>query len=155
MRVTLLRAPTNPDSTADRGVHRFRIGIYPHRGSWAEARTPHLAAAFNAPLIAFPGAVADSAPLALLDVDHVAITAVKAAEDDPGALVFRLVDLTGAGGEVRLRVKGGVGEAREADLLERPAREPLPLDGGAVRVYLRPWEIKTVIVRPCCWWRRA
>ncbi|MBI4541170.1 MAG: alpha-mannosidase, partial [Gemmatimonadetes bacterium] len=147
MRVTLLRAPMNPDSTADRGAHRFRIGIYPHVGSWEEARTPHIAAAFNAPLIAFPGAVRDDEPLAALDVDHVAITAIKRAEDDEESLVLRLVDVTGAGGPVRLRVKGGFGDTREADLLERPAQVPLSTEGGSILLSFRPWEIKTVIVR--------
>lgn len=147
IRVTLLRLPWNLEAMGARTVHRFRLAIFPHAGSWEDARTPQRAAELNTPLVSFYGAPMNPQPLASLDVDHVAITTVKRAEDDPGALVFRLVELIGRGASARLTVREPPTQAHEADLLERAADAPLPTDGADIFLSFRPWEIKTVIVR--------
>lgn len=50
MRLSLLRAPTQPDPECDMGVHSFSFAIYPHKGTFAESDVPLVAAAFNAPM---------------------------------------------------------------------------------------------------------
>ena len=37
LRLSLLKAPIYPDSTADRGRHHFRLAVYPHAGDWRAA----------------------------------------------------------------------------------------------------------------------
>ena len=37
MRLSLLRAPTHPDPTADQGRHQFTYALMPHRGGFREA----------------------------------------------------------------------------------------------------------------------
>lgn len=51
MRLSLLRSPKWPDPTADRGFHRIKYSLYPHKGTWKEAKTPNIAYDFNNPLI--------------------------------------------------------------------------------------------------------
>lgn len=50
MRLSLLRAPTEPDADCDMGSHTFSWGIYPHKGTFAESDVPLVAAMFNAPM---------------------------------------------------------------------------------------------------------
>ena len=37
LRISLLRAPRNPDREADRGLHTFAYALLPHAGSWQDA----------------------------------------------------------------------------------------------------------------------
>ncbi|VEP18696.1 Alpha-mannosidase [Hyella patelloides LEGE 07179] len=41
IRITLLRSPVWPDSNSDRGKHQFTYAVYPHKGSWQQAKTVH------------------------------------------------------------------------------------------------------------------
>jgi len=50
MRLSLLRAPTQPDPDCDMGTHRFSWAIYPHIGTFTESDVAQVAYAFNAPL---------------------------------------------------------------------------------------------------------
>ncbi|MDW8108100.1 MAG: glycoside hydrolase family 38 C-terminal domain-containing protein [Candidatus Kryptonium sp.] len=51
MRLSLLRSPNWPDPTADRGFHTIEYALYPHKGTWKEAKTTNIAYDFNNPLI--------------------------------------------------------------------------------------------------------
>ncbi len=51
LRLSLLRAPTDPDPEADQGEHEIRYAILPHRGSWQEAGVVGQARAFAEPLL--------------------------------------------------------------------------------------------------------
>ncbi len=50
IRISLLRSPVWPDPGSDRGKHQFTYAIYPHQGSWQEARTVHHSYELNIPL---------------------------------------------------------------------------------------------------------
>jgi hypothetical protein len=50
MRLSLLRAPTQPDPETDMGSHAFSWAVYPHLGTFAESDVPQVAYAFNTPL---------------------------------------------------------------------------------------------------------
>lgn len=50
MRLSLLRAPTEPDANCDMGTHAFSWAIYPHKGTFAESDVPIVAACFNSPM---------------------------------------------------------------------------------------------------------
>ncbi|MEL6494156.1 MAG: alpha-mannosidase [Cyanobacteria bacterium J06623_7] len=50
LRLTLLRAATWPDPQSDRGIHQFTYSIYPHSGSWQEAKTVQQGYELNTPL---------------------------------------------------------------------------------------------------------
>lgn len=49
--LTLLKAPTWPDPTADRGTHHFVYALYAHQHQWQEAKTVRLGLALNQSLI--------------------------------------------------------------------------------------------------------
>jgi alpha-mannosidase len=50
IRITLLRSPVWPDPNSDRGKHQFTYAVYPHKGSWQEAKTVHHSYELNIPL---------------------------------------------------------------------------------------------------------
>ena len=51
MRISLLRAPTDPDPEADQGEHEIAYALMPHRGSWQEAGVVAEARAFSEPML--------------------------------------------------------------------------------------------------------
>lgn len=50
IRITLLRSPVWPDPNSDKGKHHFTYAIYPHQGSWQQAKTVHHSYELNIPL---------------------------------------------------------------------------------------------------------
>ena len=151
LRLSLLRAPTWPDSVADRGHHSFRFTIYPHAGDWRAAGTVRRAAEITTPLLAapepaHPGSLGRTTSFASVDVPGVELTAVKRAEDSD-ALVLRIVEWNGQAQTATVTLREPIRSARRANLLEDPG-ESLPAAGRTFRIALRPYEIATVLIEP-------
>ena len=143
LRISLLRAPKEPDAGADMGEHRFAYAIVPHAGGWQDGGVVAQARAFNAPLRWAP--VAPSAPWAQVDAAGLVLDTVKLAEDGD-ALVLRLYEAHGGRGRARIRLGLPFAAARRANLLEDDLG-PLEVDGDAIVLDFRPWEIVTLLVR--------
>ncbi|MEL6763399.1 MAG: glycoside hydrolase family 38 C-terminal domain-containing protein, partial [Cyanobacteria bacterium J06607_6] len=158
LRLTLLKAPLWPDPQADRGWHRFTYALYPHRGDWRTAQTPHQAIAFNSQFsivvgekVGDPAAIAGNA-VDELDADAPAIAsqgtfldmdtagmhlaALKLAEDADDQYILRLWELYGRSATL----KAASLTFERTDLLEAPladVQNPHHLD---------PWQIATLKV---------
>ena len=52
MRLSLLKSPTRPSLTMDRGEHDFVYSVYPHAGTWREGGTFRQAYQLNVPAVA-------------------------------------------------------------------------------------------------------
>jgi alpha-mannosidase len=149
LRLSLLKAAIWPDSTADRGRHRFRFAVYPHAGDWRAARVDRLAAEYNAPLLAaaatsHPGPLGRRVSFASAEPNGVQVTWLKRAEDEEHR-VLRVVEWHGR--ETTASVAPGCVPARawRANLLEDPIY-PLPVDEDRVRLRVHPFEIVTLLV---------
>jgi alpha-mannosidase len=142
MRITLLRAPTDPDPEADQGEHELRYAIHPHRGGWQEAGVVAQARAFAEPLL---WAAGGGGAFASVDDPALVLDSIKRAEDSD-ALILRLYEAHGGRGTARLRLGVPCSRAWETDLLEDELEE-LPVRDGAVELAYRPWQILTVAVR--------
>ncbi|NIR46417.1 MAG: alpha-mannosidase [Gemmatimonadetes bacterium] len=150
LRLTLLKSPIWPDSTADRGAHRFRFAVYPHAGDWRAAGTVRLAAEYNTPLLAaleppHDGPLGRRVSFAAADAPNVELAWLKRAEDSE-AWVLRLVEWHGRASPAEVRLGCSIESARRANLLE-DAGEPLPVDGDRLHLEIHPYEIATVLVR--------
>ncbi|HEU5081757.1 MAG TPA: glycoside hydrolase family 38 C-terminal domain-containing protein [Acidimicrobiales bacterium] len=143
MRLTLLRATRYPDPEADRGHHRFTYAVLPHGDGLGEVLPE--AWALNLPVRVAPGAPTSS--LARVDHPGVVITAVKAADDGSGDLVVRLHEAFGGRARTVLRTATAPSSVVACDLLERPISDPERVDGGAVALELRPFEVRTLRLR--------
>ena len=142
LRLTLLKAPLWPDPQADRGLHQFTYGLYPHGGDWRTARTPRQAIAFNTPLqvVMTPDPMTVDKPspsqAAFLDLGTEAahLAALKPAEDTPEHYILRVWEMYGQGATVSLNEAG----LQRTNLLEAAIDVEHPTQ-------LAPWQIATFL----------
>jgi alpha-mannosidase len=143
MRLSLLRAPTHPDPTADRGWHRFTYALMPHPGDFRQAGVIAAAEDLNAPLRVVRGAPTDTRrSLVEVDTPQAVVETIKRAEDSDAAIV-RLYEAWGGSCAVRLRTTLPVSRVVLCDLLERD-RQEVALTDGVVELELTPFKILTL-----------
>ena len=135
--LNLLRSPTFPDKTADRGIHRFTYAFCPFENGDL-AKVVREGYRLNNPLRITDGVAFDS--LAAVDDPGVIIETVKRAESGDG-VVLRLYESLGRPTTTALRVDRAYRAAHQTDLLERPSGEA-DLD----RIDFGPFEIKTILL---------
>ena len=133
--LNLLRAPTYPDKTADRGFHRFSYAFAPF-DSGDLGKVVREGYRLNNPLlvrdgIAFESAVSVGDPGVVVDT-------VKISEDGD-SVVVRLYESLGRATVTSLATTFAHEQARETDLLER---DLAPAELG--HLSFRPFEIKTL-----------
>ena len=75
----------------------------------------------------------------------VMLSSIECADD--GRLFTRLWEASGEHQQIELAAGVPLQGARLADLMEREG-EPLQVEGAAVRLTLRPFEIANVVLRP-------
>jgi len=134
--INLLRAPTYPDKTADRGHHRFTYAFMPVA---AGDLAPVIAQGYrlNNPLRVISGGSLDSQFSS--SNEGVVIETVKQAEEGDG-IVVRLYEGLGRPTTIELRTSRAF-SATETDLIERPIGAA---DLSALR--FRAFEIKTILL---------
>ncbi len=150
LRLSLLRSPEWPDPHADEGHHEFTYSLYPHGGGWKDALTIRRGYELNYKLIPLPfgkheGALSPEHSFLQVQSDNVIVSAVKKAEDE-NALVLRFYEWAGKSGDVTLQLPTGAVSASETNLMERPIAD-LSVSNGAVKVPIKPYEIKTIRVQ--------
>lgn len=135
--LNLLRAPTFPDKTADRGTHEFTYAFMPFAPDDLAAVVRE-AYRLNNPLLLADGVVFDDAVSA--DDPGVVVETVKPAEDGSGVIV-RLYESLGL--PTRTALRTGIPHARavETDLIERRLGS-----ADVAQLSFRPFEIKTILL---------
>ncbi len=135
-----------------RGRRRIEFGLYPHAGDWIAGGVPAAAERYRHALLSAPGsAVADSpwppehAGRDALRLAGDAVTLTSLRRRDEGWLEARVVNLAADPRSAELR--GGIEEAREADLRGAPGATLAIEPDGALRLELGPGEIRTVQLR--------
>jgi alpha-mannosidase len=147
MRLSLLRAPTHPDPTADRGRHRFTYALMPHPGDFRQAGVIAAAEDLNAPLRVERGSPEQRRhSLIEIDTPQVVVDAIKRAEDSD-ATVIRLYEAWGKRCKARLHTTIPASRAFLCDLLERE-RDEVAMRGGAIDLELTPFKLLTLKLEP-------
>ncbi len=142
LRLSLLRAPTDPDPSADQGRHELTYAIHPHPGTWQDAGVVAEARLLGSPVRWVDGV---AAPRSFASVDGgLVLDTVKRAEDT-GGLVLRLYEPHGGRGVARIRLGLPFGSARLANLLE-DGDAPLAVHAGEIVLPFEPFELVTVLV---------
>ena len=144
MRLSLLRAPTHPDPTADRGDHHFTYALMPHPGDFRQAGVIEAAEDLNAPLLPMRGSLPAGSHRSLIEVDtpQVIVEAIKRAEDS-NAVIVRLYEAWGRACKARIRTTLPASRAFLCDLLERNGEEVAVRD-GMLELELTPFKILTL-----------
>lgn len=158
LRLSLLRSPEYPDPHADEGHHEFTYSVYPHGGGWKDALTIRQGYELNYRFIPLAvsnhqGVLPPEHSFLQAKSDNVIVTALKKAEDED-ALILRFYEWAGEAGDAVFQLPPGAQSASETDLMEKPIAN-VPLNGSAVTVATKPYEIKTVKVKfsqkPAAW----
>ncbi|UCC68403.1 MAG: alpha-mannosidase, partial [Armatimonadota bacterium] len=150
LRLSLLRAPTDPDPEADQGRHRFTYALYPHIGSWQEAGVVRQGLELNAPLLAVAvqssgGSLPPIGSALAVDRSHVVLDTLKKAEDG-GDLILRLYEAHGRRGKVALRVGLPVAEVSECNGMEVDIG-PADFHESVIRFEIKPWQVRAFRLR--------
>ena len=145
LRLSLLRAPADPDPRADEGEHRFVYSLYPHTQDWRNGAVRE-AFDLNVPLIVFKGTQSDGSlepegSFVALDADHVILDTVKRAEDS-NETIMRLYEAHGQRGPVTLGFGQTPKRVVECDLMEENDRS-VRLSGDSIRFFITPYELRT------------
>jgi len=145
LRLSLLRAPTNPDPQADQGRHQFRFALYPHSGSPQLAGVTEEAYRFNVPLLTVATGGQDlRQTFFALDTPALVLDTVKKAEDS-NDLILRFYESRGTRGTAHLSSSLPVTSAALVNLLED---EPTPLAWqNGVSLEFKPFEILSLRLR--------
>lgn len=141
MKLSLLKSAIFPDTTADKGAHRFTYSLYPHMGGFIEGGTIHAASQLNLPAQVIEGRIKDLRKLVKLEGQGVQIDVVKKAEDE-NCLVVRMHECWGSRQVVVLSSDFPVKQMVECNLLEHDLEDIS--DGIKKELILKPFEIKTV-----------
>ncbi len=149
MRLSLLRSPTWPDPTADRGKHAISYALYPHTGDWVAAASYQRGYEFNTPLLAritttHAGRLPVSSSFVSIAPSHFVLTSLKQAEDGP-AWVMQWYDVTGEGGDAVLRLPARPRKVVMTDFVEDDGA-PVTNAGAMVTVPTPPHGIMTLKV---------
>ena len=145
MKITLMRAPNNPDGTADEGISTFRYSLYPHAGAWREADTVKLGFNENIRLKAsyIEGNGGDDLghSFASISKENVILDAVKAAQDGNGIIV-RVYEAETRRTDVEMEFELDYSRVVECNLMEVDENE-IPVEGKKFSFTMKPHEVKT------------
>jgi alpha-mannosidase len=143
LRLSILRAPTDPDPHADEGEHAFTYSLFTSAGDWRNG-TVEAGRELNTPLLVF--AAPDNTEVArwqfAVDGGSVILESIKKAEDSD-SLILRLFEHAGSDCTARVRLPKTPKRAAETDLLERDIGD-LRIGGDAVVVPMGHNSITTV-----------
>lgn len=148
--LTMLKSALYPNPDADKERHTFWYSICPHGDDFRAAHTVDKAYMFNNPLAAVPkkqagGTLPKQYSYVTVHGPNVAVEVVKQAERSED-MVLRLYEYCNRRGKITLTVEKDFQEAWESDMLER-SKKKLKTDGHTIYADIRPYEIKTILIR--------
>ncbi|MGK7955150.1 MAG: alpha-mannosidase [Crocosphaera sp.] len=140
LRLTLLKSPRWPDPTCDMGKHEFTYAIYPHQGSWQEAKTVQKAREINIPLqvVITDNQVNNQGTLPTIfsglkmRSDNLIISAFKPAEDGSNNYILRCYECEGKSTKMEINNNLQLKLDQRVNLLEEKT------DDDKI---IKPWEI--------------
>jgi len=143
--LTLIKSGTHPDGRGDAGRHVFAYSLLPHACPFSVESVVRPAYELNVPVrwCKAGSAARGFAGIVSVDAPNVIVEAVKRAENGSG-LVVRLYEAGKTGTNATVRFSAPVKSVGETNLLEED-RKRLKPKGGAVSLYMRPFEIKTLV----------
>ncbi len=144
--LTLVKSGVEPNPNADVEVHEFTYSLYPHAEGWQEAGTVQESYKLNQTAYAVSGGEPGKAfSYASVDKTNVILETVKQAEDGNGT-IMRLYECENARTRAVLTVPAGIARAYSTNLMEE-IEEELTVENGKVRFTIKPFEVKTILLR--------
>ena len=150
MRLSLLRAPLEPDPMCDRGYHDFAYAVYPHKGDWRQGQTTRRGIEYNQPLIVFrtnahKGKLPKEMAVVQVGPENVVLNVLKRAEDGNDWIV-RLYETAGQEVNASVNFFEKLGKVEEVDLMEQAIGD-VRVAGKGFRFSIKPYEIRSFKVK--------
>jgi alpha-mannosidase len=148
MRLTLLRAPKEPDPNTDMGRNEFAYALMPHIGSWQDAGVVAAAYHFNVPMLwseaplGNPDPAPSTSSFVSLDDANLVLDTIKKAEDSD-ALILRLYECHGSHGKAKLAFALPFKSAHFSNILEDEG-DAVPHANGIIEIPYTPFQIITL-----------
>ena len=144
LRLSLIKSGTHPDARGDAGHHEFTYSLLPHACGFSAEAVVRPAYELNVPPVVVPAGpdAVGVDPLVTVDAPNVIVDTVKWAESG-NAFIVRLYEAEKTGTRAKLRFAAPVSSVRETNLLEETPQS-LPWENDSIRLYFRPFEIKTL-----------
>jgi alpha-mannosidase len=146
LNLTLLKSGMAPDPQADHGKQVFTYALYPWNGPFFSSGVIQEAYDLNVPALVVDGEAGEGSLFAL-DAANIVIEAVKPAEDGRGDVIVRLYESARNATRCTFRTLLPVHSVWECDMLESAERS-LPVTSSRVELDFRPFEIKTLRLKP-------
>jgi len=152
MKISLLKAPTEPNPVADRGHHHFTYALYPHVGALNQSGVVREAYCLNQPLTVCSvgansnGKLPVTFSLCRTDCTDAVIETCKQAEDGKGYII-RLYEAAGGKCRTTLQLGFNAAEVYLCDMIENNT-EKLAVSGYEIPLTLSNFEVKTLRVIP-------
>ena len=147
MRISLLKAASDPNPCADREVHEFTYSLYPHTGDFREGGTIREGYMLNQPLEGSiidksDGTLPDEFSFVSADCENVVIETVKKAENDD-SIIIRMYEAFDSKTNVTLTFAEDFKEAYLCTMLEENI-EKLPIYGKNLTIPIKNFEVVTL-----------
>lgn len=147
MKLSLLKAATDPNPEADRGMHTFTYALYPHEGDYRQGGTVQEGYLLNMPLTASAvaqttGSLPDCFSMVSSSAENVVVETIKKAEDG-NAVVVRLYETYSQKAETVVQAGFDFSRVFLCDLLENEMQE-LEHQGRNVLLHVKNFEIVTL-----------
>ena len=144
--LTLIKCGVEPNPNADVEVHHFTYALYPHGETWKQGGTVAEAYKLNQSAYAVSaGTPGKEYSFASVNRDNVILETVKQAESGEGT-VLRMYECENSRTKVTLSVPETFTKSYSTNLLEE-IEEELPIVDGKVSFTIKPFEIKTILVK--------
>lgn len=150
--LTLLRSPVLPDMNADQGEHTFGYSILLFHGPFTESRVLEEAYERNIEVtdISSGNKAVQTVSFFRLEGGHAVIETLKPAYDEENGIVLRMYEAKGCAGYTKLILPPQVKHAYACNMLEeKESRKKLEIADNTIKLYFRPFEIKTVLLEIC------
>lgn len=146
MRLTLLRAPQEPDPMCDRGYHEFKYALYPHAGDFVRGKVTQRAIEFNEPFSVFrtdahKGVLPRVHGFATVLAENVILNSMKLAEDGTG-WILRVYENAGKAATAEISLSEKIEFVEEVNLMEEKI-EPVKFSQDKFQFEIKPHEIRT------------
>lgn len=146
LRLTLLKSPRWPDATCDIGDHEFTYAIYPHQGSWKEAKTVQKARELNIPLhviipnnkINHKGTLPPIFSGLTIKSDNLIVSAFKPTEEGNNNYILRCYECEGKPANIEIKSDLNLILEQGVNLLEEKIKDDNKI---------KPWEIVSFEVK--------
>ncbi len=146
IRISLLRAPDDPDQSADEGNHTFTYILYPHMGSWRKAKVPYHFYSFLYPNF-FYSLTSPLSPFSPIDIEGDVILSTMKLEESSTDLIIRLYEPYGERTSAIVKFNFEVKNICECNLVEEKITQFKEFPKGKMQLDFKPFEIRTFLVK--------